>query len=1020
MKSEWSSYRRVNMIFGWALFVISAFVYGSTVEPTASFWDCGEFILSAFKLQVGHPPGAPIFLMIGRIATLFAGGDLTKVALMSNLLSAACSALTIMFLFWSVTHIVRRAVFKEGEDESNHLFAIMGAGLLGALAFTFSDTFWFSAVEGELYAMSSLFTALVFWAMLKWEEEADEPTSGRWIVLISFMMGLGLGIHRLNLLVLPVMAFVFYFKKYEFSWKGFLRTSVVAIVILGLLVFILIPGVPRVAEWFELLFVNVMGLPYNTGLLVFLVAIIAALVYGIKFTLDRKKIILNYCITCLTVIMIGYSSYAMIVIRSSANPPMNQNTPSDIFALSYYINMEQYGSAPKLYGQYYTAPRVGEKNIVAGYNKKDGKYEPYYRPDYEYSEEFETIFPRMYSDGEGHPEAYEYWGKVEGQKYNIRTGSSSETQTIVCPTFGENLRYFFRYQVGFMYLRYFMWNFSGRQNDIQGNGNPMYGNWITGISFLDNARLGDQDELPADLRSNPGKNKYYMIPFILGLLGLLWQYKKDNNGFIVVLAFMLMTGLAIIVYLNQYPNQPRERDYAYVGSFYAFAIWIGLGFVPVYDALRKYLSNKVSAIITTVVLLAACPLLMATENWDDHDRSDRYTASAVGANYLNSTDENGILFTYGDNDSFPVWYAQEVEGIRTDVRVVNLSYFQAGWYIRMMRQKAYESDPLPMSLPNEKYTDGTRDQLLINPSGKAVAIADAVQFAGQDDKKFMQEYSRGEFYNYLPSNVFVIDVDSSAVLANGTVSGYYADRIVSPMVWEYEDDYVLKGDLAVIDLLATNNWERPIYFASTVPSTQYKGLQNFFVQTGLAYKIVPIEIDAPLATSYGMMDAQKMYDNMVNKFTWGNAEDPDVYLDETNRRMFSNYRNTFGELAKALLAGGDTTKALAAADKGMALVPPEKMPYDYFLINIAEVYIRAGETEKGEKLMGDIINYAKEYLKYIVNIGSGYRYGLDYPMGISMQTIVDIYRLAIALEDTELTQTTETLINEYYYNLYSN
>ena len=1018
MKSEWCSYRRVNLILGLFTFLVAAIVYGSTVEPTSSFWDCGEFILSAFKLQVGHPPGAPIFLMIGRIATLFAGGDVTKVAMMSNLLSAICSALTIMFLFWSITHIVKKAFNDDGEDDMKHIFAIMGAGLLGAFTYTFSDTFWFSAVEGELYAMSSLFTAIVFWAILKWEEEADEPTAGRWIILVAFMMGLGLGIHRLNLLILPVMVFVFYFKKYEFSWKGFWKTSLMAIIILGSVVFVIIPGVPKVAGWFELLFVNGLGLPYNTGLIVFVVVTIAALVFAIRYTFNKKKIILNYIVTCLTVIMIGYSSYAMIVIRSSASPPMNQNDTSEIFSLEYYINMEQYGSAPKLYGQFYTAPRIGDKKVVAGYNKVNGKYEPYYRPEYDYSEQFQTIFPRMYSDSEGHPEAYEYWGQVTGRKYTVRSGSN-ESQTIVCPTFGENLRFFFRYQVGFMYLRYFMWNFAGRQNDIQGNGNNIYSNWISGIIFLDNARLGDQESLPADLKNNPGNNRYFMIPLLLGLLGLIWQYKKDNNDFIVVLSFFIMTGLAIIVYLNQTPNQPRERDYAYVGSFYAFAIWIGLSLVPIYNAMRKYLNNKVAAIISTLVLLAACPALMANENWDDHDRSGRYTARDIGANYLNSTAPNSIIFTYGDNDSFPVWYAQEVEGVRTDVRVINLSYFQAGWYIKMMRQKAYESDPIPMTLPNEKYNDGTRDQLLINSTGRAVPIKDAVLFAGQDDRRYMYELSRGEFFNYLPSNVFTIDVDSQKVLSNGTVKDYYKDRLVSPMTWNYSSDYVLKGNFAIMDLLATNDWDRPIYFSTTVPSSQYNGLENFFIQEGLAYRVAPIKIDEPAPGSFGMIDPYVMYDNVMNKFRWGNAEDPSVYLDETNRRMFSNFRNTMGDLGKALLNLGDTTKAIEVADKGMALVPHSKMPYDYFMITIAEVYLRAGETEKGEALLGDIIEYAKEYLQYISSLDSKFKYGLDYPMGINMQTILDIYRLSVNLGMAPLADISEALINDYYYKLYS-
>ncbi len=712
MNSVWATYRRWNNITGWFVFLLSAVVYMMTVEPTVSFWDCGEFILSAFRLQVGHPPGAPLFIMIGRMATLFAGGDASKAAMMVNMLSALCSAFTILFLFWTITHLVRRVFTRDNPLETRQIPAIIGSGLLGSLAYTFSDTFWFSAVEGELYSMSSLMLAFVFWAMLKWEEEADDPRSGRWIILIAYVMGLGLGVHRLNLLVIPVLVLVYYFRKYEVTTKGVLKTLILAIGLLGLMVFILIPGVPKVAGWFELLFVNVFGLPYNTGLFIFLIALIAGLVFGIRLSLNKKKIILNYVLTCLTVIMIGYSSYAMIMIRSSARPPMNQNNPSDIFSLAYYINMQQYGSSPKFHGPYYSAPAQDVKEVIGGYNKIEGKYKPYYKPDYIYNENFTTIFPRMYSPESQHKPSYEYWGKVKGRKYTV--GSSSGRETVVCPTFGENLRFFFRYQTGFMYLRYFMWNFAGRQNDIQGNGNNIHGNWISGIKFLDEMRLGDQDNIPEDLKTNPGRNTYFLLPLLIGILGILWQYKKDRNGFFLVFAFFFMTGIAIIFYLNQYPNQPRERDYAYAGSFYAFAIWIGIGFMYVYDLMRRILSHKLSAAVTLVILLAACPMIMAVQNWDDHDRSDRYTARDIGANYLESCAPNSILFTYGDNDSFPVWYVQDVEQVRTDIRVANLSYIQAGWYIDMMRQKAFKSDPLPFSLGSEKYIEGTRTQMPVN------------------------------------------------------------------------------------------------------------------------------------------------------------------------------------------------------------------------------------------------------------------------------------------------------------------
>lgn len=1019
MNSIWNNFRRLNTITGWIIFAISSTVYLLTIEPTVSFWDCGEFILSAFRLQVGHPPGAPLFLMMGRIATLFAGGDTSRVALMMNSMSALCSGFAIMFLFWTITHLIRR-VFSGGKDvESRHVPAIIGSGIIGALAYTFSDTFWFSAVEGELYALSSLVTGLVFWGMLKWEEEADEPTSGRWIILIAYIMGLGLGIHRLNLLVIPVLVLVYYFRKYDVTTKGLIKTIIIAIVILWLIVFVLMPGIPKVAGWFELLFVNGLGLPYNSGVLFFLIFFGALLVLGIRFSVRKRQIVLNYVATIITVMMIGYSSYAMIMIRSSARPPMNQNNPSDIFSLSYYINMEQYGSSPKIYGQYYSAPVIDVKSVLAGYNKVNGKYEPYYKPEYVYKNEFMTIFPRMYSSDPEHESAYKYWGNIKGRKYTVTSGSDKEI--IVCPTFFENLRYFISYQTGFMYLRYFMWNFVGRQNDNQGNGNPLQGNWISGIRFIDEARLGKADRMPADLSNNAGRNTYYFLPLLLGIAGIYWQYRKDRKGFWLVLAFFIMTGLAIIFYLNQYPNQPRERDYAYAGSFYAFAVWIGLGFMFVYEVIRKYLNEIVSAGIAFVLTLFTVPVLMGVQNWDDHDRSDRYTARDIGANYLLSCAPGAVLFTYGDNDSFPVWYVQDVEQVRPDVRVANLSYIQAGWYIDMMRQKAFESDPLPLSLPSEKYIEGVRDQMPVNKRvDKPVELSQVVQFAGQDDKKFKIDISgRGDFLNYIPTNKFLIDVDSAKVLSNGTVEDYFRDRIVSPMIWEYTDNNAFKGDLAIMDLISTNHWERPVYISTTVPSSQYKGLEKFFVQEGIAYRIVPIKTEKSEDGEFGMIDPKVMYDNMMNKYKWGNAASPSVYLDENNKRMLSNFRRLFGNLGKALLVAGDTTKAVEAARRGLEIVTPEKMPYDFFVLGSAEVLIRAGRRDEGLKIIDDVIRYSKEYLDYAISMDKRRQFGMDFPIGINMQCLLDINNIAVSLKLDTLINTVSSDVTKYYSILYS-
>jgi hypothetical protein len=924
-----------------------------------------------------------------------------------------------MILFWTITHLVRKVFVKENSIDDKYILPIMASGIIGSMAYTFSDTFWFSAVEGELYGLSSLVTGLVFWGMLKWEDEADKPYAGRWIILIMYIMGLGIGIHRLNLLILPVAVFVYYFRMYEVTTKGIIKTLIVSVVMLWIMVFVLMPGIPTAAGWFELLFVNGIGLPYNSGLYFYLILIIAGLVFGIIYSLKKQKVILNYVLTSLAVIMIGYSSYAMIMIRSSAKPPMNQNDPSNVFSLVYYINMEQYGSSPKLFGNYYSSPIVDVKQVIAGYNQVNGRYEPYYKPEYKYSKQFETIFPRMYSSDPDHESAYKYWGNVTGRKFSV--DSQSGKKTIICPTFGENMRYFFRYQVGFMYWRYFMWNFAGRQNDIQGNGNPMQGNWISGIKFVDEARLGSLDKLPVDLKTNPGKNTYYFLPLIIGLAGMYWHYKKNKNGFWLVFAFFFMTGLAIILFLNQYPNQPRERDYAYAGSFYAFAVWIGMGFMFVYDLMKKYLGDKLSLGLTFILVFLAVPALMGNQNWNDHDRSKRYTARDIGEDYLKSVAPNAILFTYGDNDSFPLWYVQDVEGFRTDVRVANLSYIQAGWYIDMMRQKAYDSDPLPFSLGSEKYLEGKRNQMPVEDRlDKAVNIKEVVNFAGIDDKKAQVDISgRGDWLNYLPTKKFLIDVDPKTVLSNGTVKDYYKDSLLSPMTWVYSETDAFKGDLAIMDLLANNNWKRPIYFSTTVPSTQYKGLEKFFVQEGLAYRLVPVKTSQPEPGEFGMIDPIVMYDNLMNKFSWGNVSYPSVYLDENNRRMFSNFRRLFGNLGKELIARGDTAKALDVAHRGLGIVPIDKLPNDYFSVGLAEVLIGCGKKEEGEKLLDDIIQYSSDYLRFAVALKPESRFGLEYPIGINMQSMIEIYRMGIRLKLDDMVKKIEPELNKFYSALYS-
>jgi len=693
---------------------------------------------------------------------------------------------------------------------------------------------------------------------------------------------------------------------------------------------------------------------------------------------------------------------------------MNQNDPSDVFSFIYYINRSQYPRAPFLYGNYYSAPVTGLSKKIGGYNKKDGKYEPYYNTEYEYDKRFMTIFPRMYSSDPGHIREYEYWGKVKGTKVTIRSGQGSEQAVI--PTFGENLRFFFRYQVGVMYMRYFMWNFAGRQNDVQGNGNVMDGNWISGIPVIDNARLGDQSLLPEENRNNPARNKYFLLPLLAGLAGIYWQYRRDGKGFSLIVLLFLMTGLAIVTYLNQNPSQPRERDYAYAGSFYAFAIWIGMSVMLMYELLRKFMKDYPSAIIPAVVLMAAVPLIMISQNYDDHDRSDRYTARDIASNYLSSVDENAVLLTYGDNDSFPLWYIQDVEGFRTDVRVANLSYLQSGFYIETMSRKAFESDPLPFTLPVEKYIEGERVQLPVEELIKEpTPIRKVVEFAGSDDPKAKVDLSgRGDFFNFIPVRDFIVDVDSVHVIATGAVRPYHADRMLKPMIWKFSNSMAIKDDLAVIDFMAGNNWERPLYYSVTVPASTYIGLEQYFILEGMAYRVSPVRIDPPGQGETGMVDTREMYENMMNKFRWGNADKDGVYLDENNRRMFDVFRRQFAKLAKALAAEGDTARAVAAVQKGLSIVPPEKMPYDYFSTDLGDALAMAGRKEDAEKLFTGIVENSVSTLSFIAGLPEEKSYGIDYNASVSLQALLDVYRLATRYGMTELADRASGDLNRFY------
>jgi hypothetical protein len=972
--------RLYNTILGWVVFIIAAITYLSTLEPTASLWDCGEFIASAFKLQVGHPPGAPLFMIAGRFFSLFAGNDVTKVALMINAMSGLASALTIAFLFWTITHLAIKLVKPGEEIKSWQLIGILGSSLVGSLAYAFSDTFWFSAVEGEVYASSSLFTAVVFWAVLKWENVADEKYSNRWLILIAYLMGLSIGVHLLNLLAIPAIVLVYYYKKYPYSRKGLIAALIISAIILAVVMYVIIPGVVWIASRFELLFVNGFGMKYNSGILIYAIILIGGLIYGILYTHKHQKVLANTIFLFVTTIVIGYSSFSMIVIRSLANPPMNENNPKTVFALLYYLNREQYGDRPLFVGQYFNAPRPTVKEGKPTYSPIDGKYKITNRKTVtKYDKKYTTLFPRMYSNTPDHVATYIEWtGLSEKELYQPRLDENGNpvanrqgkvvydyNKPRTKPSFGANLKFFFTYQLGHMYFRYFMWNFAGRQNDEQGYGGPLNGNWISGINFIDQLTIGSTKKMPDALKNDPSRNTLFFLPLIFGLIGIWYQssHKKDLS---VVALLFIMTGIAIVVYLNQTPNQPRERDYAYAASFYAFAIWIGLGLLGIIELIGKKAQNLGTVLLIGLSILIFVPGLMAKENWNDHDRSGRYLTRDIAADYLNSCAPNSILFTGGDNDTFPLWYAQDVEGIRTDVRVVNLMLLNMDWYIDQMKSKVYESDPLPIRMKSEQYINGTRDVVpVFERTEQAYDAKDIIDFIISNNPSAQLPSQSGDMLNYVPTRSFFFPVDSSIVLTNGTVNRENASQIVGTVNGRIAGSYLTKSNLAALDLIRNNNWERPIYFVAS-NQTDELGISDYLQLDGLAYRLVPIKTVSGSSFEKGRIDSEIVYDKLMNKFQYGRMEADDVYLDNFHRRTLAviRLRFRFIRLANILIEKGDNIRAEKVLDRIVEITPEKNVPYDMFMPGIAESYYRLNKFEKANKILERMTDLAESYLEY--------------------------------------------------------
>ena len=1078
-------FKLIDTLMGWIAFAIAAFVYCSTIEPTASFWDCPEFITTAFKLEVGHPPGAPFFMLTGNLFSQFTD-DPTKVAMMVNIMSALLSAACIMFLFWSISHLTRKLVGENGQIKTwGQGLTVELAAMTGAMAYTFSDTFWYSAVEGEVYAYSSLFTAVVFWLILKWEDNADKPGADRWLILIAYLTGLSIGVHLLNLLCLPALVLVWYYKRNTNpNVKGSLMALLGSFVLVAVVLYGIVPGIVKVGGWFELLFVNKLDQPFNTGLIMYLLVLIATVLWAIWESTKQKSrlrmnlsfiasigmlgipfyghgvssvvigvvamvvlyFVLNYAkdgihwvsarlmnttLLCLLMIMIGYSSYAVIVIRSEANPPMDQNSPEDVFTLGSYLARDQYGDSPLLYGQPYSAPvkmEVKGQYYVPAYTEGAPQYQRVekktedepdryeiidYKKKYIYA--YNMLFPRMHSDR--HKNNYEEWmGGIKGK--NVTIDHLGERKTIKVPTMWENLYFFYSYQVNFMYWRYFMWNFAGRQNDIQGHGEYEHGNWITGIPYLDNMRLGDQSKLPTELRENKGRNVFYCLPLLLGIIGLIWQVNKRASTkegmvdegvkqFWVVFFLFFMTGLAIVLYLNQTPVQPRERDYAYAGSFYAFAIWIGLGVAAISDLLNKFVFKKndtMGAVMSGLCLLV--PVQMASQTWDDHDRSGRYTCRDFGQNYLMSLDEGKapIIFTNGDNDTFPLWYCQETEGFRTDARVCNLSYLQTDWYIDQMKRPAYDSPAVPITWKRLQYVTGTREGISVRPG----ELERAIEIL-KDDPQAMRELlgdnpyelsniidkwilNDDEVLQCFPTDSVVITIDKEAVRRSGMMIA--GDSIPDVMHISLKGKRaVYKNEMMIYEMLCRTNWERPMYVACTVGSDNYGSLGNNFVREGLADRITPFNTKESGMT----MDTERMYDNLMNKFRFGGLDNPDIYLDETVLRMCYTHRRLFATLAMQLMREGKEEKALEVVRYAKEVIPAETVSHNYMSgsMDLARVWLMHGEKQEAEGIVTDIATNACEYLDWYATLKPRVQ------QSCAQDILYNVYQLSNAVEILE-------------------
>ena len=959
-----SNYKKINIVLGWVVFAIALITYTLTLEPTVSFWDCGEYISTSVKLEVGHPPGAPLFQMLGAFFAMFTS-EVTGIAKMVNFMSGLASAFTILFMFWTITNLAKKMALKSGEFSEGKAIAVLGSGVVGALAYTFSDSFWYSAVEAEVYAMSSFLMALLFWLALKWENEMDEPRGNKWLLLISFIVGLSFGVHILSLLVIPAIVFIYFYKNYSnITPKKFVIANVVAILVLAFVFKFLFPFTLKFFSASELFFVNSVGLPFNSGSIIAGIILAVVFYFGLKTTRSNKLYLENTLILSVLFIMIGFSCWIMLPIRANANTTINENNPSSARELLAYYNREQYGDANVFYDTYYSVNYDREQDPIEPYKDEKPKYEKDYKTGkYIIVNEYKNVIPNYSNKHKGfiprmtNPSAEENYKRIAG--IDLRSKER--------PTFFQNIAFMIDYQFGYMYGRYLMWNFVGRQNDIQGKYDIHNGNWFSGIPFVDEARLGPQEGLPTDLKENKGRNAYFFLPLIFGIIGLVYQLKRDQNNFYTLFLFFAFTGLAIIFYTNPKPFEPRERDYAVVGSFYIFAIWVGFGVYAFFDALREYLSPKMAAVLVSVVGVLGVPTLMASENWDDHDRSGKYTAHFNAKSYLDSCDKEAIMFTIGDNDTFPLWYLQEVENYRTDIKLVNSSLFATDWNIDQMKRKTYEADPIPSQLEHEQYKYGTLDVAYHVPQTTARwDIKNFMTWIASDDKRTYIEVGNGKSEKFYPTNKLRLEIDKSAVLASGLVKEKDSALIVSHIDIDVDEQGLTKNRILMLDVLANNNWKHPIYFTGgAFAEEEYIWLKDYLQLDGMAYKFVPIKTGNTTGSMFdmGRIDSELMYKNILS-WDWDSFKSDEIYLDVETRKNSISFRNNMIRLSEQLIEEGDFEKAEEILDLSLEKMPIRSFGHYGVSLGYPEYYYAVGNKEKAREVAATLIEIFQEYLQY--------------------------------------------------------